>query len=361
MKPSKIIFLTCSLSHLFTFSFAGNPDRAGEAGATELLINPWAANTGMAGANTASVRGVEAGFLNIAGTAFTTNAEFAFSTTAWLGKEAGINLNTFGFNKKVGEAGVLGIDIMAISFGDIQTTTPSASEGGVGIYSPSFINGGISYAKVFSNSIYAGIHAKMIYEAIANAKTQGFAFDAGIQYVTGIGVDQEGKKLKDNLKFGISLKNIEAAPMQFSGDGLSFKTVMPNSPYPNTTLTAEQRAESFDIPSLLNVGAAYDYRVDIHRLTAALNFTSNTFNSDSWQGGMEYAFKELFMLRAGMYYEQGIFAAGTKVTVLTGPAAGFSLVIPLGKESSKRFILDYSYRATNPFTGIHSVGARITL
>jgi len=52
-------------------SFAGNSDRAGQAGATELLINPWSRSSGMAGANAASIRGLEAQYLNVAGMAFT--------------------------------------------------------------------------------------------------------------------------------------------------------------------------------------------------------------------------------------------------------------------------------------------------
>ena len=43
-------------------SFAGNPQRAGQAGASELLINPWARNSGLASANVAGVRGLE-GFI----------------------------------------------------------------------------------------------------------------------------------------------------------------------------------------------------------------------------------------------------------------------------------------------------------
>ncbi|UPT67062.1 MAG: hypothetical protein M0D57_22075 [Sphingobacteriales bacterium JAD_PAG50586_3] len=54
-----------------TVMFAGNGDRAGQAGASQLLINPWARTSGWAGANTASVRGLEAMNFNVAGTAFT--------------------------------------------------------------------------------------------------------------------------------------------------------------------------------------------------------------------------------------------------------------------------------------------------
>ena len=43
----------------FQESFAGNEQRAGQAGASELLINPWARSSGWAGANIAGVRGLE--------------------------------------------------------------------------------------------------------------------------------------------------------------------------------------------------------------------------------------------------------------------------------------------------------------
>jgi hypothetical protein len=65
-------------------SMAGNSDRAGQAGATELLINPWARSSGFAGANTASVRGLEAQYLNVAGLAFTRKTEVLFANTQWL-------------------------------------------------------------------------------------------------------------------------------------------------------------------------------------------------------------------------------------------------------------------------------------
>ena len=48
---------------------AGNEDRAGSAGATELLINPWARSSGWGSAGVSSVKGLEATFLNVAGLA----------------------------------------------------------------------------------------------------------------------------------------------------------------------------------------------------------------------------------------------------------------------------------------------------
>ena len=62
-------------------------------------------------------------------------------------------ISSFGFSQKVGESGVLGFSVMSMDFGDIEITTVELPEGGLGTYSPKFMNIGISYAKIFSNSI----------------------------------------------------------------------------------------------------------------------------------------------------------------------------------------------------------------
>ncbi len=51
-------FTLCLVAALLpgTALLAGNPDRIGESGAPELLINPWAASSGMNGINVASGR-----------------------------------------------------------------------------------------------------------------------------------------------------------------------------------------------------------------------------------------------------------------------------------------------------------------
>ena len=334
---------------------AGNPQRIGQAGAAELLINPWARCSGWGGANSASIHGLEAMYLNVAGIAFTQKTELIFCRTSWL-KGTDININSFGFTQKVGESGVFGLGMMSMDMGDIQITTTDLPEGGIGTYSPSFMNLGLSYAKVFSNSIYGGITMKLISESISDVSAMGATFDAGIQYVTGIGKDKAGKKKTDNLKFGISLKNV-GPPMKFTGDGLSFRATVPAT---GNILTVEQRSDKFELPSLVNIGGTYEMKVrENHHINVAGNFCSNSFSKDQYSIGLEYGYKTYFMLRGGFTYEQDILDANLRTTALTGPSAGFTVEIPIGK--GKSFGLDYSYRATNPFQGCHSMGARINL
>ena len=60
---------------------AGNPDRQGEAGASELLLNPWARSAGIHSMSTASVSGVEAMRINVAGLGRMKSGEFMLANT----------------------------------------------------------------------------------------------------------------------------------------------------------------------------------------------------------------------------------------------------------------------------------------
>lgn len=327
---------------------AGNPDRSGQAGATQLLINPWARSSGWGNANTACIKGLESMYSNIAGLAFTPKTELLFAHTNWL-QGTGISINSFGFSQKVSETGVVGIGISSMTAGDIMITTVELPEGGIGTFSPKFMNIGLSYAKTFSNSIYGGINIRIINEAISDVNAQGMALDAGIQYITGE---------TENIHFGISLKNV-GPRMKYKGDGFSFKGIVPGAP---NAMSVDQRSAEFELPSLLNIGVAYDITASKdHKVTIAGNFTSNSFTKDQYILGAQYNLANYLMLRVGYVYEKGITKKVTRTTALTGPCGGFSVEIPLNKEKGSNFALDYSYTATNPFQGTHSIGARINM
>ena len=153
---------------------AGNKDRSGQAGAAELLINPWARSSGWGGVNVANVQGLEGMYNNVAGIAFTNQTELIFSYTDWL-KGADISLMSFGLTQRVGESGVLGLNVMSMNFGEIEITTIDLPDGGIGQFSPRYVNIGLAYAKAFSNSIYGGLEVKIINEAISDATAQGIA------------------------------------------------------------------------------------------------------------------------------------------------------------------------------------------
>jgi hypothetical protein len=337
---------------------AGNEDRVGQAGATELLINPFARSSGWAGANTSMVRGLEAQFMNVAGTAFTKKTEVLFAHSNWFGG-SGIAINSFGITQGVGKdkTGTIGLSVMSMNFGDILVTTVDQPEGGIGTFTPNLTNIGLSYAKEFSNSIYGGLVLRTISQSISDVRATGVCFDAGVQYITG---------KTENIRFGISLRNV-GPRMQFNGDGLSFRGTIPVT---GASLTVEQRSEAFELPSLLNIGGAYVFNsIEKHEITIAANFTSNSFSKDQVVAGLEYSFNKMFMVRGGYMTEisssgndaaDDISNTNGRSNAFTGPTAGFTVEAPLNKKGTT-FAIDYAYRATNPFSGVHTIGARINL
>tara|TARA_B100001287_G_scaffold77962_1_gene64841 strand:- start:1542 stop:2597 length:1056 start_codon:yes stop_codon:yes gene_type:complete len=349
MIRKKIKLLLIALL-IFNLANAGNEDRAGSAGSSELLINPWAQSAGWASAGISSVNGLESIFLNVAGLAYSKKTEIQFSRTNWLGNISGIGLNSAGLAQKVGESGVLGISFMNMNYGDIQITTTELPEGGIGTFNPSSTNFNIAYAKKFSSSISGGLNLKVVSQSISNVRAQGVAIDAGIRYITGE---------TDNIKFAISLKNV-GPPMSFSGDGLSIDMLNPST---SISIGMKQRVSTFELPSQLNIGASYDFNFnESNKLTLASTFSANSFSRDQIRGGFKYTLsseKAIFSIFGGYVYENSLLNLEEVATALSGPSGGFSFLFPFGSNNSKIGV-DYCYRQS-VLGGMHSVGARINI
>jgi len=324
--------------------FAGNPDRQGEAGASELLFNPWARSAGLHSMSTSFVKGVEAMRLNVAGIGRIENIEFSASN-ARLYEGADLGFNSFGFVKKVGKNGAFGVSMAAVDFGDISRTTTQLPGGTGGTFSPSFFHMGIGYSQTYENKISVGILFRAISESIPDVGARGFAIDAGVQYVSGE---------NDEFKLGISLRNV-GSPLKFDGEGLSIQVVPPDG---DGTITVQQRASPYEMPSVLNIGVSYDFAIGTENLLrATTNFTSNAFGRDQIGVGAElYLFKD-FAIRGAYKLDFGD-SSGALNNIYTGPAAGATANFKLSNNFGLG--IDYAYRATNPFKGSHNLSLRVT-
>jgi hypothetical protein len=327
---------------------AGNEDRVGSAGASQLLVNPWSRSTASGSAGFANTNGLEATYLNIAGLASSDKTQIKFNMSNWLGT-AGIKFYSAGLAQRVSESGVIAVSVQSMNFGDIDRTTVENPEGGIGVFTPRLNVFNIGYAKQFSSSISGGINFKIISESIADLKSNGVAIDAGIRYVTGD---------KDQFKFGISLKNV-GPTMKYKGDGLAEQ-----ASYIKTSFigTFEQRSQQFELPSLLNIGGSYDFIFDeMNKLTVILGFTANSFFSDQYRLGLDYGFsneKFAFNLRAGYVYENNILSIENRTNSLIGPTAGFSIDFLSGKNKSP-LGMEYAVRLAGPFGFVHTYGLTI--
>lgn len=336
-------------------TFAGNPDRQGEAGAWELLMFPWARTAGLSGMNTSFVSGAEAMRLNVAGLSRINKTEVIFGHTIYF-EGTGISQNGAALSQRIGENGALGVSIVALDFGDIPVTTTLQPEGTGTTFSPAWFNLGIAYSHTFENKVSVGILVRGIFESTAEVSASGFALDGGVQYITGP---------EDNFKFGISLRNV-GSRMKFGGEALSQQVEEETNSNPIRPITYSVRPADFELPSVLNIGVSYDFLLDTrNRLTALGNFTANSFSRDQIGVGLEYAFDEKFMIRGGYQLEydtendEDLGGQEIAESVYSGLSAGASIEVPFKKENPEStFGIDYAFRPTNPFNGTHNLGIR---
>lgn len=340
----KLLSLIIMLN-LAQFAIAGNPDRQGEAGAYELLMNPWPRSGALNSLNASRVGGIEAMMLNPAGLCRINNWELGLAQTKWL-RPSGIEISSGAFATKIGKNGTLGIALMSMSLGDIRVTTTTNPEGTGATYSPTFSNIAVGYSHLFGNKISVGFLLRGISEGIQDLSAFGMSIDAGVQYVTGD---------DNNFKFGIALRNI-GGPMSFSGDGLSAQLKSPE----NTDLTYNIRLSRFELPSQLHIGISYDIHPSEHiSFTPIVNFTSNSFGRDEIGAGIDTKLTKFLDVRASYKLELGEAIEGNVNTAHTGLAAGVTVNVPLSKKNDNRLAIDYCYRHSDPFDGTHQIGLRL--
>ena len=331
---------------------AGNPDRQGEAGAAQLLMNPWAPSAGLHTLNTSSIIGVEAMRLNPAGVSRISGTNVMASYANYL-SGTDISMQAIGVATKMKGGGAFGISLHSLDFGDIEITTTDQPAGTGADLNLSFINIGLTYSYTFEQAVSVGVTLRGITEGTSDVSAFGIAVDAGIQYVTGE---------SDQFKFGVSLRNV-GSRMRYSGQGLAVATNVAD-PRSEFEVVYNQRASTFEMPSVLNIGASYDFLAgnEDQRVTVMGNFTANSFSRDQLGGGLEYAFREQFIGRVGYRSDFGDDAEFIRESLYDGLSAGASIRVPFSKaDRSKALSFDYAYRSTRIYSGTHNFGLSLAI
>ncbi len=354
------LFAAALLVSVFTFGQGETAsEKRGQAGATELQLNPWVRSAGWLGGSIAGVRGAEAMRLNVGGIAETKGMELAFANTNW-NSGSGISSFALGYTQQVGDSSALGISLMSMNFGDFVQTSVDLPEGTGVTFKPQFFNLGIAYSKQFSPHVNGGILVRIVNESVANVSASGIAIDAGVQY-------KGGKK--DAFKFGVSLRNV-GSKLQFAGDGLTYRgTISGGSDY---DLSLKARSEAFELPVMLNLAVSYDViSSPIAMFTLGGNFNSNSFTNDQLQFGAQYAFQNKFFARLGYNYYSGMFGTEEQKTdINNGLTAGIGVKALLSKglqddddkkAKNSTIGIDYAFRGTNSFSGTHGISVTFQL
>ena len=314
---------------------AGSDERMGTSGANELRIPIGPRSTALGGTTVADASGPEALYWNPAGLATINETDVYFTHLSYI---ADMSVNYFAVTTRAGSFGNIGFSAKMLDVGDVYVTTEDAPEGTGEVLSPTFATFGLTYARQFTDRVRFGATAQFINETVREARARGLAFDFGFQYETGY----------NGLAFGFAMKNFGTS-MEFSGSDFEINVPIPDAEPGATSRTVSSTSAEFEMPSYFQIGAGYDLinrgsaAASTNRLRVLGTFSSMNFTPDELRGGAEYAYKDLFALRAGY----GSRVSGSDADVYNGFSFGAGLNLKLGGSSHLRF--DYANRMVREF------------
>lgn len=301
---------------------ANGQNKVGTTAAAFLGIGTDARGLAMGSAHVAVAEGPSALYWNPAGAAGSPANAVQVSSADWFidtsFQNAAATLNIGG--------GTLGLNIMALQYGEFEVTTISNPEGTGEIFEPSDLSVGLSFARALTDRFSAGATVKSVRQKIWNESANGVALDLGVQFRSDF----------QNLRIGMSMLNF-GSDMKLAGNDLRQAIdIEPDQNGNNPNLAANLEVDSWPMPLTFRVGVAVDALAsDSQRLTLVVDALHPNDNSESANIGVEYAFRKLLYLRGG--YRQ----AFSEITGDGGLAGGFGIGYDL--TSRVRASFDYVF------------------
>jgi len=201
-----------------------------------------------------------------------------------------------------------GASLTAVTMDDMPVTTEFAPFGTGEFFGYTDIAVAITYSRKMTKQFSFGGSVKYIEETLDKLKMRGVMVDLGTYYRTGLG----------STRFAVTVSNFgsELAP-----DG-------------QVTLVGNREVnewQSFAPPTVFRIGFALEpYQSEEHRVTASIQLNHPNDNSENFAIGAEYAWQEMFFLRAGYRFN----VEGQNVSF------GVGIQVPI---SIAEFSFDYAY------------------
>ncbi len=261
--------------------------RTGTAALQFLKIGTSARATGMGESFVAVSDDISSLYWNPAGLVQFKDNGLTFSYTQWF---VDTRIANFGGVYHFGGNNAIGLNVTSLQTEDMKVTT-EFQPGGTGEYFKfSDLSIGLSYARMMTEQFSFGATIKYVEEELGVLKMRGVLGDLATYYKTGLGTS----------RFAIVISN-------FGGQ---------IAPSGEVELVGERVANDFQRfppPTSFQLGFAIEpYMNKENRVTTSIQLNSPTDNAENLAFGVEYAYKNFLMFRAGykMNVDAENFSAG---------------------------------------------------
>jgi len=262
--------------------------KVGTTSAPFLEIGVGARNVAMGEASVSTANDITALYWNPAGLTNLKNVEVGFQHITWF---AGTQLQYAACGINLGNAGAIGLSMYSMGSGEMEVRTLEYEEGTGETFNVQDLSIGLSYARALTDNFSIGGTAKLINSRLWRMSAKTMALDLGVQYQTPL----------KNLNLGFQISNF-GGQLKLDGDNTSTRIDLdPLGTGDNDGLLGNLAVKSWDLPLVFRIGLHYDaVKTANSRLMITTNALYPNNNERSVNAGMEYAFREMFFLRAGM-------------------------------------------------------------
>ncbi len=334
----KLSFILFMLLPLFVFS--GSVSKTGTTASKFLSMGIGPRAIAMGGAYSSVANDASAMYWNPAGIAEINGNQIILTQTNWL---VDIKLNYLGLVMKAGDWGVMGINVTAVTMGDMEITTELNPDGTGDTFSAGMYAFGFSFARHLTQNFIIGANLKYVREDISNSSAQGLALDIGSMFVTPF----------YGVRFSSSISNF-GTKMRMTGDDLLIQhDPNPNSFGDNANLNAYYQTDQYELPLRLQIGLAKDFTfLNEQRLTLAVDAAHPNDNTEYVNVGGELAlFNERVFVRGGF---KSLFMKDRE----EGLALGVGYHTPIMTDFN--LAVDYAFQNFVHLGDVHTFGFVIT-